>query len=238
MSVEVQGPLAQAWVEPGVWGARPDYVAVLVHATGLRPGPTSDASEAMLREAEIWSTDELAGREPQELAAINEWRQAYQGFGVKPRAAKSSVESLMRRAEAGLPRIDRLTDVYNAVSVLHVLPIGGEDLAGYEGPARLFVAQGGEPFDTMADGQPVVDAAEPGEIAWRDDRGITCRRWNWRQCVRTRLSTSTTEALFILDALGSDARLRAETAAADLVCRLSIDSPRAVTSQRTLAEQE
>ena len=93
MSGEVQGPLAQAWVEPGVWGARPDYVAVLVHSTGLRPGPTSDASEAMLREAELWSTDELAGREPQELAAINEWRQAYQGFGVKPRAAKSSVES-------------------------------------------------------------------------------------------------------------------------------------------------
>jgi DNA/RNA-binding domain of Phe-tRNA-synthetase-like protein len=54
--------------------------------------------------------------------------------------------------------------------------------------------------------------------------------------VRTRLSTSTTEALFILDALGPDARLRAETAAADLVRRLSIDSPGAVTSQRTLAE--
>jgi DNA/RNA-binding domain of Phe-tRNA-synthetase-like protein len=88
----------------------------------------------------------------------------------------------------------------------------------------------------MADGQPVVDAAEPGEIAWRDDRGITCRRWNWRQCVRTRLSTSTTEALFILDALGSDARQRAETAAADLVRRLSVDSHDAVTNQRTLAE--
>ena len=236
MSGEVQGPLAQAWVEPAVWVARPDYVAVLVHATGLQPGPTSDASEAMLREAEIWAIDERAGREPQELAAIHEWRQAYLGFGVKPRAAKSSVESLMRRAEAGLPRIDRLTDAYNAVSVLNLLPIGGEDLAGYEGPARLVVAQGGEPFDTMADGQPVVEAAEAGEIAWRDDRGITCRRWNWRQCVRTRLSTSTTEALFILDAVGPDARLRAETAAADLVRRLSIDSPGAVTSQRTLAE--
>lgn len=236
MSGEVQGPLAQAWVEPAVWVARPDYVAVLVHATGLQPGPTSDASEAMLREAEIWAIDELAGREPQELAAIHEWRQAYLRFGVKPRAARSSVESLMRRADAGLPRIDRLTDVYNAVSVLNLLPIGGEDLAGYEGPARLVVAQGGEPFDTMADGQSVVEAAEPGEIAWRDDRGITCRRWNWRQCVRTRLSTSTTEALFILDALGLDARLRAETAAADLVRRLSVDSPGAVTSQRTLAE--
>ncbi|MSV52099.1 MAG: hypothetical protein F2892_07480, partial [Actinobacteria bacterium] len=152
MSGEMHDLLAEAWVEPVVWVARPDYVAVLVHATGLQPGPTSVASEAMLREAEIWATDERAGREPQELAAIHEWRQAYLGFGVKPRAARSSVESLMRRAEAGLPRIDRLTDVYNAVSVLNLLPIGGEDLAGYEGPARLVGAQGGEPFDTMADG--------------------------------------------------------------------------------------
>ena len=32
--------------------------------------------------------------------------------------------------------------------------------------------------------------------------GITCRRWNWRQCVRTRLSQGTTDALFIIDALG------------------------------------
>ena len=236
MSAATHDPLAQAWVEPAVWVARPDYVAVLVHATGLRPGPTSDASEAMLREAETWAIDRLAGREPKDLPEIHEWRQAYLGFGVKPRAAKSSVESLVRRAGAGLPRIDRLTDAYNAVSVLHLLPIGGEDLAGYEGPARLVVAQGGEPFDTMADGQPVVDAAESSEIAWRDDRGITCRRWNWRQCVRTRLSTSTTEALFILDALGSDARQRAETAAADLVRRLSVDSPDAVTNQRTVAE--
>ena len=235
MSGEVQGPLAQAWVEPAVWIARPDYVAVLVHATGLRPGPTSDASEAMLREAEIWATDERAGREPQELAAIHEWRQAYLGFGVKPRAARSSVESLMRRAEAGLPRIDRLTDVYNAVSVLNLLPIGGEDLAGYEGPARLVVAQGGEPFDTMADGQPVVDAAEPGEIAWRDDRGITCRRWNWRQCVRTRLTDTTTDALFIIDGLGPDSQSRAESAAAELFERLAEGSPTAIFTTRTIA---
>ena len=228
--------LAQAWVEPAVWVARPDYVAVLVHATGLQPGPTSVASEAMLREAEIWAIDERAGREPQELAAIHEWRQAYLGFGVKPRAARSSVESLMRRAEAGLPRLDRLTDVYNAVSVLNLVPIGGEDLAGYEGPARLVVAQGGEPFDTMADGQPVVDAAEPGEIAWRDDRGITCRRWNWRQCVRTRLTDTTTDALFIIDGLGPDAGLRAEAAAADLVARLSIGSPTASFASRTLID--
>ncbi|MHA3022360.1 hypothetical protein ACXPWS_19165 [Mycobacterium sp. BMJ-28] len=34
-----------------------------------------------------------------------------------------------------------------------------------------------------------------------DDRGVTCRRWNWRQARRTQLNPDITTALFILDAL-------------------------------------
>lgn len=51
----------------------------------------------------------------------------------------------------------------------------------------------------------------PGEVVWRDDAGVTCRRWNWRQCTRTRLTHTTTRALFVLDALGpvDDAELTA-----------------------------
>ena len=33
--------------------------------------------------------------------------------------------------------MNRLTDCYNAVSVLHQIPIGGEDLTRYAGPPRL-----------------------------------------------------------------------------------------------------
>ena len=36
---------------------------------------------------------------------------------------------------------------------------------------------------------------------WRDAAGVTCRRWNWRQCRRTQLTPQTTSAVFILDAL-------------------------------------
>ena len=117
---------------------------------------------------------------------------------------------------------------------LHLIPVGGEDLAAYQGPARLVVAVGDEPFDTVADGQPAIHTATAGEIVWRDDAGVTCRRWNWRQCVRTRLTQATTEALFIVDGLGPDAGARAQAAAADLVARLSVDSPAASFASRTL----
>jgi hypothetical protein len=41
-----------------------------------------------------------------------------------------------------------------AVSVAHLLPVGGEDRAAYRGPARLVRAAGDEIFDTMENGLP------------------------------------------------------------------------------------
>jgi DNA/RNA-binding domain of Phe-tRNA-synthetase-like protein len=94
-----------------------------------------------------------------------------------------------------MPRVNRLTDTYNAVSVLHQVPLGGEDLARYVGPPQLVRATGSEPFDTVADGADAVEYPDPGEVAWCDDDGVTCRRWNWRQTRRTRLWDDTTAAV-------------------------------------------
>lgn len=228
------GSLLDVTVEPAVHALRPDYVAVVMVARGLVPGDPTPATEAALIEAERSTIDLLDGREAHELDPIAQWRSAFAAFGVKPRDARSSVEALMRRAATGLPRIDRLTDTYNAVSVLHQIPVGGEELCGYVGPPRLAVASGDETFDTVANGEPVMQTPEAGEVIWRDDRGVTCRRWNWRQCVRTRLTTQTTDALFIFDGLGADAQVRAEGAAADLRQRLLEFSPQAQFTQRTL----
>jgi DNA/RNA-binding domain of Phe-tRNA-synthetase-like protein len=72
------------------------------------------------------------------------WREAHRAFGAKPKRTRNSLEALLRRAESGLPRVDRLTDYYNAVSVLHQIPLGGEDLTRYAGP-RLVRVTGDEP---------------------------------------------------------------------------------------------
>ena len=226
--------LDQARVEPEVLTAHPTYRALLVVARGLAGGPSDAASESALVAAENHAA-ELSRTAPlDELAQVVEWRAAYRTFGVKPRQARSSVESLVRRCEAGLPRVDRLTDIYNAVSVLHLLPVGGEDLDHYVGPPRLVVARGDEPFDTVADGEAVRHVADAGEIVWRDDLGVTCRRWNWRQCTRTRLTTDTTNALFILDGLGSTGADELRAAAADLEHRLAESNPDAAFTSRLL----
>jgi len=226
--------LAGASVDDAVLALRPDYRALLIVVSGARGGPTDEASDAALHRAEERARSWLAGAGPESLPEIAAWREAFLGFGVKPRAARSSVEALLRRVDAGLPRINRLTDLYNAVSVEHLLPLGGEDLDRYVGPPRLVRATGDEPFDTIADGQPVTVTAEPGEVVWRDDLGVTCRRWNWRQCARTRLGEETSNILFILDGLQPVSTETLEAAGAALVDALTEGTPEATAASRLL----
>lgn len=228
------GNLDSVWVADEVFNLRPDYVAVLVTAYGLVGGPSDSQSEELINRAETVAKETLTSCEPHELPHLAEWRNTYAAFGVKPREGRSSVEALMRRISSGLPKINNLTDTYNAISVLYNIPVGGETLEAYVGPPRLVVAVGDEEFDTVADGAPVIGQAAPGEVIWRDDIGVTCRRWNWRQCVRTRIDEHTTDALFIFDALGADAEDRATRAADALVRAFKSFSPRATFAQRTI----
>ncbi|OJJ65089.1 hypothetical protein ASPSYDRAFT_39889 [Aspergillus sydowii CBS 593.65] len=73
-------------------------------------------------------------------------------FGAKPNKTRNSLEALSQRitkAGGGLPRVNRLTDIYNAVSVKHQIPLGGEDLGKYEGAPFLVCASWSEPFQAF-----------------------------------------------------------------------------------------
>ena len=212
--------LEGARVDHAVFALRPDYRAVLLAVDGLVPGRSDDASEALLQQAESVARQALRERPVEQLPHVAAWREAYRAFGAKPQRTRSSVEALTRRAEGGLPRVNRLTDIYNAVSVLHQLPVGGEDLSRYCGAPQLVRATGAEPFDTTVGGAAAVEHPEPGEVVWCDDAGVTCRRWNWRQARRTQLSERTTTALFILDALGAMTDEQLHAAAEDLTTHL------------------
>ncbi len=185
-------------IDPKVRELRPDYRVLLLVAENVATGFDVDA---LVAEAEGHARDLLATSAVEDLPHVAAWREAFRGFGAKPQRTRNSLEALTRRAPDGLPRINSLTDAYNAISVLHQVPIGGENLDAYSGPAHLIRAGGDEPFETVAGGEPVIEHPKPGEVVWRDDAGVTCRIWNWRQCTRTQLGPDTRTALFILDAL-------------------------------------
>lgn len=193
---------AQEWIhnsaiDPSIWDRWPDYRVWLVaadHVDASRLAATVD--DLFHRAAASAGPDAVDGH-------VLLWQDAYRDFGVKPRVARSSVDALLRRvySNSGLPRINVLVDTYNAISILHRVPIGGEDLDHYDGPARLLLASGDEPFHTTSHGEPVVEYPEPGEPIWVDGTGITCRRWNWRQTTRTAIDPDTRRVGFIIDSV-------------------------------------
>ena len=225
--------LAGACVEAAVFELRPDYRALLLAVDGLVPGPGDQDSDALLQAAEAAARQALGGP-PEQLPHVAAWREAYRAFGAKPQRTRNSLEALLRRTPNGLPRINRLTDYYNAVSVLHQIPLGGEDLTRYAGPPRLIRAAGTEPFDTTANGIAVTEHPEAGEVVWCDDAGATCRRWNWRQARRTQLREDTTAALFILDALDPVTGQELHAAADHLLTRLARLGPDVRAARRLI----
>ena len=227
--------LTGARIDDAVFALRPDYRAMLVAVDRIIPGPSDQDSDALLQAAEAAARQTLGERPVDQLPHVAAWREAYRAFGAKPQRTRNSVEALLRRAGSGLPRVNRLTDTYNAISVLHQIPLGGEDLTRYSGAPRLIRAAGTEPFDTVVDGTAAIEHPDPGEVVWCDEAGVTCRRWNWRQARRTQLRDNTTKALFILDALGPMTNDAFHAAGDDLIAHLTQLGPDVQVARRVIA---
>ena len=181
-----------------IFALRPDFRALCIYAAGItNSAGTSDTLAALdyaCRSpcAEPWAEHHREA-----------WREAYRAFGAKPQRTPCSAEALLKRVarDGVLPSVNAVVDLYNAVSLRVAIPVGGENAESYAGAPHLVRATGSEKFETMQAGAPHTEAPEPGEVIWRDEQGITCRRWNWRQCARTRIEITTTNMWFVLEAL-------------------------------------
>ncbi|MFE2216177.1 B3/4 domain-containing protein [Streptomyces canus] len=205
----------------------PGFRHLAIEAHGLVNGPSTDASSALLDEAARRLAVRLDGRAPHEDPHMAAWREVYTAFGSKPSRTRNSAEALAKRAlsDAGLPRINLLVDLYNAISVAHLVPVGGEDLDRIRGGMRLVRAAGDEDFVTVAGGEEAVEHPDAGEVIWRDEEGVTCRRWNWRQGPRTRLTEETVSGVFLLEGMAPMPLADMEKAAAELAELLEKFSP-------------
>ena len=203
------------------------YKALIVYACDLVNKPSDANSTEVLRNAEREARQRFSTSKPAEHPHIAAWRQAYKSFGAKPSKFLCSVEALLSRTIKGhdLPTVNYLVDIYNAVSIRHVLPVGGENWDRLTSDLTLTLAAGNEPFDTYQDGEKIITHPEPGEVVWVDSTGVTCRRWNWRQCQRTQLTTDTRNAYFVFDCLPPYSKEELMAAGEELMQHLQSTSP-------------
>lgn len=215
-------------IDPAIFTLAPGFraMSIAVEATPItRPEVASEAlrsaCQQVLNDDAPWADAHLAA-----------WAEVFKAFGAKAKRTPCSAEALRKRVlrDGTLPAIDPVVDLYNAISIRYALPVGGENIAAYAGKPRLVIAYGSERFDTVKEGEVVYESPEPGEVIWRDDQGVTCRRWNWRQGVRTRLDASAQQMWFILESLPAMPLSALQQASDDLVSGLQQMMPGAQIS--------
>jgi DNA/RNA-binding domain of Phe-tRNA-synthetase-like protein len=209
-------------VDRKVFDEFPGYQAAVVYASGLVNSPSTEQSIAWLRAAELHARAGFDRDSLKDDPHIRAWQEAFAKFGVKKGKYLASAEALLQRVVSGkeLPAISALVDAYNALSVQYVVPVGGEDRDRLASDLTLGFMSGSETFDTVNSGEPILERVDAGEVAWCDAQGVTCRRWNWRQCRRTALTDDTRNAYFVLDRLPPFPEERLLAAAAELRQRI------------------
>lgn len=152
---------------------------------------------------------------------IASWRAMYRSFGTTPGNYRPSAEGLLRRVlrGKGLPRINAAVDAYNALSLRHLLPMGGFDLDRVEGTISLRFSRGGEAF--MPLGAPEPEETYSGEPVYSDEARVLTRRWNHRDCDHTKITEDTSNIALFVDGSEDVPRESVERAVGDLESLLS-----------------
>lgn len=222
----------QAIIHPQIWELAPEFRAISISVkAGQLVNPMVGAESLNLACQHFLNSDFSWAN-----AHLKAWDEMYKKFGAKPQKTPNSAHALRKRVskDGGLANIDPIVDLYNAISIKYAIPVGGENIGAYSGMPQLALSDGTEKFDTVKEGQIFYETPEHGEVIWQDDIGVTCRRWNWRQGVRTRLDSRAKDMWFILESLGEMPFEALEQAGQELSQGIQIIMPEAIINNQII----
>ena len=204
-------------VTPEVFARFPSLAVGIVVCRNIHTNNSSPEILALLRDAETRARS--ANPDPERLKehpTIAAWQEVHRAFGSNPNKFPSSIHALLKRVTKGnpLPSISALVDLYNVISLKYIVPVGGEDLDQCHGDIRLTFAEGSETFTAL--GECENEAPESGEVIYRDDAGVLCRKFNWREAARTCLTNQTKNAVLVIEAIPPTTRSDLEAAMKEL----------------------
>jgi DNA/RNA-binding domain of Phe-tRNA-synthetase-like protein len=203
-------------IAPEVFAAFPGYRRGVVLAHGVNNGPSAAELVELLRGEEARARETLSVDTLTEEPRLACWREAFRRLGYKPGDFRPSIEALLRRVLRGqeLPAISALVDIGNAVSLRHLLPVGGHAIDVLTQDIALRPASGSEEFVPF--GAEERERPLPGEFVFVEGERVLTRRWIWRQSSHTLTLPGTTAIEFNIDALPPATDQALAAAAADI----------------------
>lgn len=146
---------------------------------------------------------EFKAAELTQIPEVKEWTGAFETAELDPIENDPSHKALLERVinRQEIPNINSLVNIYNAVSIRHILPIGGHDLDNIEGEIIVGPNTKSLPFIEMNTQEETPVPKE--EFVYADATHVLTRKWVWRQSDTSKTTEDTSNILIPIDDLGS-----------------------------------
>jgi DNA/RNA-binding domain of Phe-tRNA-synthetase-like protein len=196
-------------VHEDIFKEYPTFRRGIVVAKKIKNRGHSEELKAMLNQAVA-----EAAKQPIDLKTdtrTTTWNQAHRQFGSNPNKYPPAHCALLKRVQktgAKIPFINKTVIIMNYNSIKAVIPVGGDDLLHAGGSLELRYADGSEIFAPLGNPES-TEHPDPGEIIYVVESGeVMCRRWNWRNGHKTRITEDTQSIVMNIDGLGEDGEAR------------------------------
>lgn len=181
-----------------LFGKLPTACFGVVVAKGIDNGRNYPEIDTMLDNCIEQAAMQFKGKKVKEEKDIIPYREAFRTLGINPNKYMCSIEALFTRIAKGkgMPHINPVVDLGNAISLKYALPIGAHDLRQVEEIAvRPSVA--GDTF--LPFGKSEEETPDAGEMVYAVGQQVRTRRWTWRQSEHGKIEADTSCVFFPID---------------------------------------
>ena len=174
-------------------------VAVII-ARGINNTKKIDDISMMLKENIENVEKEFENVKVKESNYIKCYRDAFQKLNINPNKFMCSIEALLTRIskKKGMPEINSVVDLVNAVSIKYKLPMGAHDLDSMNEDFYIRYSTDNDIF--LPFGETDTEKMESNELVYASSNDIRTRRWIWRQSEHGKIIESSKNIIFPIDA--------------------------------------
>lgn len=186
-------------VEKEVFGKLPTACFGVVVARGIDNSKAYPEIDRILDESIATAAQLLEGKSVKEASDIIPYREAFRALGINPNKYLCSIEALFTRIAKGkgMPHINPVVDLGNAVSLQYTLPMGAHDLGDGNEDICIRLAQSGDTF--LPFGGVTEESPDNGEVVYAVGNQVRTRRWTWRQSEHGKITPASTDIFFPID---------------------------------------
>ena len=209
-------------IENKVFETLNDMCVAVIVAKGIDNSKKIDEISSMLKDSITNAEKDFENIKVKESEYIKCYREAFQKLNINPNKFMCSIEALLTRIskKKGMPEINAVVDLVNAVSIKYKLPMGAHDLDSMKEDFYIRYSVNGDIF--LPFGETNTEEVDNNELVYVTSNDVRTRRWIWRQSEHGKIIETSSNIIFPIDAfigINDDKAIKARDELSELLSK-------------------